>query len=660
LSPFRGGGDQRLLIGKTMYMTLHKPLLLSLCIALAACQSGAGVEAGKQTVPNLSITASNPLEAGSAQLISATDVWRDGSQLVVRSDSRGLQILDAKGPVISAFKGRFEGLDHRASEQGLLIATLDRKRQQAVLLGLDHQLQWSPPLYVPKTNFAIEGLCLYRDAGRNGYLFLIGEDGIGEQWLVSAGQKLLAAPQRVRGLSLPPESGYCQVDDQTGELVVNEENVGLWRYAADAEAPLRRHPIDIVQPFGGIAEAAAGMELVPGGMLALDPEAGALHLYGRDGDAWRNQAVIALEGFDEPEQISARLSDHGVDVLVTDERGVHPARLDWQPDAPDLTPVIPMLPAMVQTDPVPHLGDAADDPAIWVNPTDPARSRVLGTDKKGGLGVYDLTGKQLQYLPVGRLNNVDVRSGFTLGGKRIDLAVASNRDHNSLHLFAIDPRSGQVSGVGEIETPFSEIYGLCLFKDLQGAIHAIANDKDGTFLQYRLDGASGKPRGERVRQFKVASQPEGCVADDRNQRLFIGEEDAAVWTLDLRSDAPATLEKVIGVGGPLHADIEGLALYQGETASYLVVSSQGNDSYLVLDAQAPYAVRGAFRVGLNAERGIDGASETDGLEVTSANLGGAWSRGMLVVQDGRKRMPEGAQNYKYVPWTAVAEALGLD
>ena len=53
------------------------------------------------------------------------------------------------------------------------------------------------------------------------------------------------------------------------------------------------------------------------------------------------------------------------------------------------------------------------------------------------------------------------------------------------------------------------------------------------------------------------------------------------------------------------------------------------------------------------------AAETDGLEVTSANLGGPWSKGMLVVQDGRKRMPERAQNFKYIPWTEVAKALHL-
>lgn len=179
-------------------------------------------------------------------------------------------------------------------------------------------------------------------------------------------------------------------------------------------------------------------------------------------------------------------------------------------------------------------------------------------------------------------------------------------------------------------------------------------------MQYRLSSSNGKVQSRLVRQFKVATQPEGCVADDYGQQLFVGEEDVAVWALDARAEAPTAMSKVIGVGEVAHADIEGLAFYRGARHNYLVISSQGNDSYVVVDGQAPYAVRGAFRVGLNAAAGIDGVSETDGLEVSSANLGGVWKQGMLVVQDGRKRMPEGKQNYKYVPWSAVADALGLE
>jgi 3-phytase len=41
------------------------------------------------------------------------------------------------------------------------------------------------------------------------------------------------------------------------------------------------------------------------------------------------------------------------------------------------------------------------------------------------------------------------------------------------------------------------------------------------------------------------------------------------------------------------------------------------------------------------------------------NLGGPWSQGLLVVQDGRKRMPEQTQNFKFVPWAQVTQALNL-
>ena len=50
--------------------------------------------------------------------------------------------------------------------------------------------------------------------------------------------------------------------------------------------------------------------------------------------------------------------------------------------------------ATVETDPVPGGGDA-DDAAIWVHPTDPALSMIIGTDKESGLGVYDLSGNQI-------------------------------------------------------------------------------------------------------------------------------------------------------------------------------------------------------------------------------------------------------------------------
>lgn len=637
-------------------MRLFNLSLLGLCVGLAACQSNEAQQV-VSTAPALAISDSL-IATENTQWLAPLPFLAKAERLLVSNKS--LQLIDRDGQVLSELPGRFETLDHRADAGGLLVATLDKKRQQAVLAGLDAAQQWSAPHYLPKTRFAIEGLCLYRDSARNDFLFLVGEEGIGEQWLVAEQGRPLAAPSLVRALSLPPESGSCQVDDRSESLYVNEENVGVWRYDAGAEAPLVREPVELVAPFGELAASAAGMAVLPNALLLLDSGAANLHLYQRSEGRWQRAGVVSLQGLDEPEQLSARATQQGLELLLVDDAGARQASLDWTPSAAPQAPVVAQVAPWVQTDGVPSLGDAADDPAIWVNTRHPERSRVLGTDKKGGLLAYDLVGKQLQDLRVGRLNNVDVRPGFLLGKRQVDLAVASNRDHSSLHLFAIDPASGVLSDIGQIATPLKEIYGLCLFKDRQGAIHAIANDKDGTFLQYRLGSTDGKASGQLVRRFKTETQPEGCVADDRSERLYIGEEDVAVWSLDARADASTKLEQVIAVGGLVKDDIEGLAIYQGKQRDYLVISSQGNDSYVVVEAQAPYRLRGSFRIGLNAALGIDGASETDGLEVTSANLGGPWSSGLLVVQDGRKRMPEGNQNYKYVPWSAVADALGLE
>ncbi|QTF10901.1 phytase [Brenneria izadpanahii] len=603
--------------------------------------------------------------AGSAnndevRLLTDNRFWPDADRLML-SAAQGLLLQDSHGATLIGLPGSYESLDLRTDGAGMLVAVMDKAHQQPMLARLDAgKRQWESVRRLPARPFKVEGGCLFRDEADNGFMFLIGDNGMGEQWLVAQGTRPLATPRKVRDLSMPPKSEYCQADDRRGLLYVNEEAVGLWAYDAQAEAPLLRRPVDLRQPFGSIGGELAGMAVLPDAVVALDPKNRRLYRYRYVEDSWQADSSLPLPGLKKPQTLTMRAQGSGVEMVIADKQGLHQGRLDWTPPAAAPLPITPVLPAGLETEPVTSLGDAADDPAIWVNPVDGAASRILATDKQRGLLVYDLQGRKLQDLPVGRINNVDLRKGLLLDGKTIDLAVASNRDNNSLHLFSIAPQSGEVAELGEIATPLPEVYGLCMFKDQQGEIYAIVNDKGGRFLQYRLQGDRGGVRGEVVREFSLPSQPEGCVADDRRQRLFVGEEDVAVHALDARPGEPARLQQVIAAGGALQPDIEGMAIYQGRRHSYLVISSQGNSSYLVLDALPPYALRGAFRIGLNAESGIDGASETDGLEVTSADLGGPWRQGMLVVQDGRNRMPEQAQNYKYLSWSAIAEALHLD
>ncbi|MCV4272793.1 phytase [Pseudomonas capsici] len=603
---------------------------------------------------------SEPFKAQSVEFLPGSD----GTKRLAASVRSGLLLLDEKGRQLARMPGSYQALDSRQAGETTWVATLDNLRQQPMLSRIDPaRNQWSKPVYLPARDYSVTGLCLYRDDASNVFLFLVGDEGKGEQWLVGSGDNLDEKPRLVRNLPLPPNAEFCQVDDGAHRLFVNEQNIGWWAYPAHPEADVARMPVALREPFGSVRQAAGAMAVVPGGLLALDPKGKALHLYQQqgDGESWSSVAELSLMNLKKPEGLSVHESQNGLQLLLNDNDGdrLFEGELGWKPKPVALATPLPSVTAVAQSDPVARQGDAADDPAIWIHPKNPAQSRVLGTNKKQGLLVYDLKGKQLQELAVGRLNNVDVRPGFMLGKQKVDLAVASNRDRNSLSLFSIDRTSGVLGEAGEIPTPLAQIYGICLFQPASGEIYAFANDKDGSFLQYRISAPDGKARGELVRSFKVDSQPEGCVADDQRQRLFLGEEDVGVWAVDARADQPATLSSVIKVGDVVHADVEGLALYQSEQHDYLVISSQGNDSYVVVDAEAPYALRGTFRVGLNARLGIDGTSETDGLEVTSANLGGPWSKGMLVVQDGRKRMPEQAQNFKFVPWADVVKTLAL-
>ena len=53
----------------------------------------------------------------------------------------------------------------------------------------------------------------------------------------------------------------------------------------------------------------------------------------------------------------------------------------------DAAPVVRPV-AVVETTPVPHDGDSADDPAVWIHPTEPGKSLILGTDKLNAVGPW--------------------------------------------------------------------------------------------------------------------------------------------------------------------------------------------------------------------------------------------------------------------------------
>jgi 3-phytase len=320
----------------------------------------------------------------------------------------------------------------------------------------------------------------------------------------------------------------------------------------------------------------------------------------------------------------------------------------------------PTVQAAAETMPVASFGDAADDVAIWVHPADPARTLIVATDKRRGLEVYALDGSLRQSMPVGRMNNVDLRDGFALGGRRVTVVAASDRDHDAIALFAMSADRPELVDVadGLRSTGLSRIYGLCMFADrANDRLYVFVNGKDGRYEQHELLATpEGRITTRVVRTFRVATRPEGCAADDELGWLYVGEEAVGFHRMAAAPDAPATLVTVDRVGsGRLVAHVEGIAIQrQADGGGYLVVSSQGDDAYAVYRREPPNEFVGRFTVVAGI---VDGTSGTDGLEVTSERLPPPFDEGLLVVQDGRNSSPSARQNFKLIPWREVRRAL---
>src|SRR5918994_6835684 len=101
------------------------------------------------------------------------------------------------------------------------------------------------------------------------------------------------------------------------------------------------------------------------------------------------------------------------------------------------------------------LSNDPDDPAIWVHPTDPSRSLILGTMKvaapAGAIIAFGMDGQIRQLISgIDRPNNIDVEYGVTLSGRAVDIAVATERLGRQLRVFRIDPRARQLVDLGGI------------------------------------------------------------------------------------------------------------------------------------------------------------------------------------------------------------------
>ena len=285
---------------------------------------------------------------------------------------------------------------------------------------------------------------------------------------------------------------------------------------------------------------------------------------------------------------------------------------------------------------------------------------MIGTDKSdrgGGIAVYDLSGRELQFRADGKLNNVDLRNGVLLDGEPTVVVSASNRTDNTLRFYRLDTTVRRLEPItsATVTTGF-EPYGLCMYQSRKtGKVYAFVTQNGGGVLdQYELLDLSGKVGARKVRSMSVGSLSEGCVADDALGHLYVAEEDVGIWRYSAEPDA-GTSRTVVGTVGDGHlvADVEGLALAAGTSGSgYLIASSQGDSSYAVYDRTTGRWMR-SFRI--DGAGSVDGTDETDGMDAAVVEAGSSFRRGLLVVHDAINSGSE-SSNYKLVDLAFLFES----
>jgi 3-phytase len=353
---------------------------------------------------------------------------------------------------------------------------------------------------------------------------------------------------------------------------------------------------------------------------------------------------------------SQKITQHGIGALVIAAIPVlllsscAPTESPADPPAAAVgagqTPAHAIQPVLV-TEPVTK---DSDDPAIWLHPDDPSQSLILGTDKVGSIFVFDLDGRIIPEKTItgmGRMNNIDVAYGFSLGDETIDIALATDRNENKIRAFRL-PETTAIDGGGieafEGETPeLRRPMGLALYtRPSDGALFAIVSRKSGPsggyLWQYRLeDDGLGTLAATKVREFGSFSgvdalgdgEIEAVAVDNELGYVYYSDERGGIKKYHADPDAPdAGVElAVFGTDG-FKEDREGISIYKiDDGTGYILVSDQQANSFRIFKREGepddPHDHRLVKIVKLST-------NESDGSDVTNVAIDERFLFGLFV------------------------------
>ena len=310
------------------------------------------------------------------------------------------------------------------------------------------------------------------------------------------------------------------------------------------------------------------------------------------------------------------------------------------------------------TEALPH---DTDDPSIWIHPTDASKSIIVGNDKDtdGGLYAFDLKGKILKKsIPLKRPNNVDIAYGLIIDGKKVDIAVTTERESNKIRIFSL-PDLEPIDNGGILVFEGEEMrdpMGVSLYtRPKDGKIFAVVGRKSGptgSYLwQYEIFGNGKFADAKVVRKFGTYSgkkEIEAIAVDNELGAIYYCDEQVGIRKY--KADPALNDNKELAFFGQkdFKADHEGIAIYKKtDSTGYILVSNQQANTFMVYPREGTNGSPNQYT--LLAEVPTS-TIECDGADVTSINLGGPYKNGLFVAMSN-------GMTFHYYAWDLIQKRI---
>lgn len=266
-------------------------------------------------------------------------IWRNAKDpaqsLVIGTDKKaGIHVYDLAGKRVSFTPAaRLNNVDLRAVGSRVIAVASDRADVAQAHVAL-FTLDTAARRLVPMGRFPVGpgeayGMCLWTRAKDKALFgFVVLKDGRIDQVAIDVSGPAPTVTT-VRSMKLATQAEGCVVDDRTGLLYVAEEDVGLWRFAADPAAPATATPIARVDGKTLVADAE-GLALAPkgarGGYLVASSQGdNAYTLYRLPGVTYAGRFRIGAKN--DGNRIDGTSDTDGIELMLGDFGPTYPQGL---------------------------------------------------------------------------------------------------------------------------------------------------------------------------------------------------------------------------------------------------------------------------------------------------------------------------------------------